>query len=33
MITGGPFLFFACRQTYGEALAFAGLTDHDGPVL
>jgi hypothetical protein len=30
---GRPFLFFPSLQTYEEALAFAGLTDHEGPVL
>jgi hypothetical protein len=30
---GPAFLWFAGRQTYEEALAAAGLTDHEGPVL
>jgi hypothetical protein len=30
---GRPFLFFSSLQTYQEALAFAGLADHDGPVF
>ena len=30
---GRPFLFFEGRQTYDEALAFAGLTDHPGPMF
>ena len=30
---GRPFLFFPQRQTYEEALAYAGLVDHDGPVF
>jgi hypothetical protein len=30
---GRPFLFFPSLQTYEEALAFAGLADHDGPVF
>jgi hypothetical protein len=30
---GRPFLFFPSLQTYEEALAFAGLTDHEGPVF
>lgn len=30
---GRPFLFFPQRQTYEEALAFAGLVDHEGPVF
>ena len=30
---GRPFLFFPQRQTYEEALAFAGLVDHVGPVF
>lgn len=30
---GRPFLFFPERQTFEEALAFAGLDDHDGPVF
>ena len=30
---GRPFLFFEGRQTYDEALAFARLTDHPGPVF
>lgn len=28
-----PFLFFPGLQTYEEALEFAGLADHDGPVF
>ena len=28
-----PFLFFPALQTYVEALAFAGLADHAGPVV
>lgn len=30
---GRPFLFFPQRQTYEEALTFAGLVDHEGPVF
>jgi hypothetical protein len=30
---GRPYLYFRGRQTQEEALAFAGLTDHQGPVF
>jgi hypothetical protein len=30
---GRPYLYFRGRQTRDEALAFAGLTDHEGPTF
>ena len=31
--SGRPFLWFVGRQSYEEALAFAGLVDHEAPVF
>jgi hypothetical protein len=30
---GRPYLYFRGRETQEEALAFAGLTDHEGPTF